>query len=302
MVIKEKPETPLPEPSDNQSPENHTQMSVRFQEHIILEKAKGNRLQTSEKIWGSVAQAINALGKRRGWKTSTHESMQDVVIQLGKELDGPRMPRKAIHRMSRVLNEQFSAAEGMHRNFYRNNKNWGAIHLAQESADDLVDTLGKFRDQKPVPYKPKTDDDLLRLGRLLDIRDPDTGDRARIEYLREVIPVGVADPNGFSPNYGYRKPGSPDDDGEGNGGGVSNPDPPADGGQGGGATINDGRDLKRRPFVQSFTTEEQPGKPGPTNWKTQRQEPKARAAVAAHSSRPGRERRQVIAPRFGGRR
>lgn len=304
MVREAVPETPLPEVSSNQSPEAHTQMSVRFQEHTVLEKAKGNRLQTSEKIWGSVAQAINAIGKRRGWKTDTHDAMQDVVIQLGAELDSHlHIPRKSRFRAKKEFNDWFSAAEGMHRNFYRNNKHQDAINLAEASANGLVSRLTDMRDKQPMSFEPKDDDDLRRLGRLLDIKDPDTGNRARIEYLRQVIPVGVADPNGFSPNFGYRKPGEPDDNDDGSGGGVPNPDDPPDGGQGGGelqAPTNGGLNLQRR---ENPDPPDKPAKPmaSSSNSRAKRQEPKAPAQCKVATG-PGKERRRVIAPRPAARR
>ena len=301
----EKPETLLPYPSGNQSADDHLRIRDRFwDEHLPIEMDKGNRLQASEKIWGSVAHAVNAIATDRGWRTGDRDAIRDVVIQLGAEHDSHLgIPKSSPYQKKPEFYGWFTGAVEAHNNFYRNDLHPDAIKLAEGKAEQLISELEKLQGQKPKSYAPSNDDDIRRLGRLLDIREPGNPRRyPSIDYLKQLIEMGKPDPNGFSPNYGYRKPGSPDDDGEGNGGGVSNPDPPADGGQGGGATINDVRDLQRRPFVQSFTTEEHPGKPGPTNWKTQRQEPKARAAVAAHSSRPGRERRQVIAPRFGGRR
>ena len=62
-------ETPLPPPRENQPPAAHIDISTRFwQDHLPIELDNGNRLQASEKIWGSVAHTIIAIGKQRGWK------------------------------------------------------------------------------------------------------------------------------------------------------------------------------------------------------------------------------------------
>ena len=107
MVSVEVPETPLPAPGDAMSPEDHIQMNRRFVEHTAIERAKENRLQTSEKIWGAVAHAIIAVGKQRGWVVGeTHGRLQDVVIQLGAELDEADNKRKRSRGRSRQPTKQ----------------------------------------------------------------------------------------------------------------------------------------------------------------------------------------------------
>ena len=100
--VMEKPGTPLPEPGPFMSPADHLQMCQRLVEHTAIERAKKNRLQTSEKIWGSVAHAINAVGKWRGWIAGEKNiQLQDVVSQLGAELDEANSTRKRRRRRRR---------------------------------------------------------------------------------------------------------------------------------------------------------------------------------------------------------
>ena len=64
----ERPNTPLPEPGFT-PPAEHIQIRHRFWEkHRPIEMGKRNRWQASEKIWGSVAHAVNAIAKDRGWR------------------------------------------------------------------------------------------------------------------------------------------------------------------------------------------------------------------------------------------
>ena len=209
----ERPETSLPEPGF-MTPAEHIQIRDRlWEEHLPIEMDKGNRLQASEKIWGSVAHAVNAIAKDRGWRHGDRDALRDVVIQLGAEQDSPTIPKKSPYRMESLFNNWFNTAEGVHNNFYRNHLHTDAIKLAEGSAEQLISRLEDLQGKQPKRFAPK-EDDLRRLGRLLDIRDPDNPRRfARPDYLKQVVKIGVPEPNGFSPNYGYQKPGTPGDDG-----------------------------------------------------------------------------------------
>ena len=86
--------------------------------------------------------------------------------------------------------------------------------MAEADAEQLISELEKLQGQKPKSFVPDEDDDIRRLGRMLDIRDPDDpSKRASLDYLKQFIEMNKPDPNEFSPNYGYQKPGTPDDDG-----------------------------------------------------------------------------------------
>ena len=211
----ERTDTPLPEPGV-MTPAQHIQIRDRFwDEHLPIEMDKGNRLQASEKIWGSVAHAANAIAKDRGWRTGDRDAIRDVVIQLGAEQDSSRMPKKATYRRKRQFNGWLNSAVDAHNNFYRNDLHEEAIRLAEADAEQLISELEKLQGKNPKSFAPTEDSDILRLGRLLDIRDPDSPRRhPSIDYLKRFIEMNKSDPNGFSPNYGYRKPGTHDDGGE----------------------------------------------------------------------------------------
>ena len=237
----ERPNTPLPEPSENQSPSAHIQISDRFwEEHLPMELDKDNRLQASEKIWGAVAHTIIALGKQRGWDAGrSHGSFRRVAIQLGAELDEANgVPADAEDGKRRKFRRLLSSVNELHDNFYQNDEDDDHIKDVEKDAAEILSLLEPLVDAPPQPFTPETGNDQRRLAALLkipltkhDSRDQEGKDR--VAQLDRLFPKGETDPNGFSPNYGYRKPRTPDDD-SGEAHPVSRPPsgrPPPEGGQ-----------------------------------------------------------------------
>ena len=216
----ERPNTPLPEPGF-MTPDEHIQIRDRlWEDHLPMELDKDNRLQVSEKIWGSVAHTIIALGKQRDWKIGrSHGALERVVVQLGAELDEANgVPAEAEDGARNKLRRLLSVVNGAHDNFYRNDKNNVRIGYAERDAAILLSRLEPLLDAPPQPYTPQDGNDQRRLAALLDIpltkRDSRNQEgKDRVAQLDQLFPRGKTDPNGFSPNYGYRKPGTPDDDG-----------------------------------------------------------------------------------------
>lgn len=220
----ERPEIPLPEPvvgTTPMTPSQHILISDRFwDEHLPIEMDKGNRLQTSEKIWGAVAHTIIALGKQRDWKVGkNHGALRRVVVQLGAELDqANEVPADAEDGDRKQFRRLLSSVNEMHDNFYQNDKDDDDIKEAEGDAAILLSRLEPLLDAPPQPFTPQDGNDQRRLAALLDIpltkhdsRNQEGKDR--VAQLDQLFPRGKTDPNGFSPNYGYRKPGTPDDDG-----------------------------------------------------------------------------------------
>lgn len=217
----ERPNTPLPAPSDDQSPADHIQISRRFwNEDLPLELDKDNRLQASEKIWGSVAHTIIAIGKERGWKVGkTHGDLEAVVVQLGAELDvADGVPADASEAKQNQFRRLLSVVNGIHDNFYRNDKDEDRIANAARDADELLSKLEPLLDTPAQPYNPRQGPDQRRLARLLEMPPPTKYDsreqqnRERMAQLNRWFPPGKTDANGFSPSYGYQKPETSEDD------------------------------------------------------------------------------------------
>ena len=238
----ERPNILLPEPSDNQSPYDHVRISRRFwDEHLPMELDKDNRLQASEKIWGSVAHTIIAIGKQRGWKVGkTHGDLEAVVVQLGAELDAAEgVPADASEAKRNQFRRLLSVVNGVHDNFYRNDQDPDRIANAAGDAAELLSRLEPLLDTPAQPFTPRAGPDQRRLARLLDMPPPAKNDsreqqnRERMAQLNRWFPPGKTDANGFSPNDGYQKPETTDDD-DGTAPPVARApsgNPPPDGGQ-----------------------------------------------------------------------
>ena len=170
--------TALPEPG-KASVEDHVRMSHWFLEHASIELTNGNRLQASEKVWGAVAHALQAIGEQRGWNHHIHQNTKDIGGHLANEFDRG-------HFHSYVVE-----ADAMHLNFYKNEEEEDTIRHAILTAGQFIAELDELRDRPPVPFTVRNATDQRRLGRLLDIPR---------EQLQQQLPLESHSDAGFSRN------------------------------------------------------------------------------------------------------
>ena len=218
----ERPNSPLPAPGYNPAPADPIGISRRIRaEPLPMYLHKVDRLQAAEKIWGAAAHAIIAIGKQRGWKTGkTDGDLGDVVVQLGAELDAAAgVPADASAAKQQRFRRLLSVVNGIHDNdnFFRKEVDVDDIEYAAGDAAELLSHLEPLLDTPPNPFTPRPGQDQRRLARLLAMplaRDYnlDRENRERMAQLNRWFPPGKTDANGFSPNYGYRKPETSDDD------------------------------------------------------------------------------------------
>ena len=229
----ERPNRPLPAPGANPSPADPIRISRRlWAERLSLELDKGSRRQAAEKIWGAVAHAIIALGQQRGWKTGkTDRDLEDVVVQLGAELDaaagvpadGYAAKQQRFRLLLSVVNEIHDKDNG----FHPKDLDADDIEFAAGDAAELLSHLEPLLDTPPQPYTPRPGKDQRRLARLLGMPPPakndsrDLENRERMAQLNRWFPPGKTDANGFSPACGYRKPETTEYDNCGSSGGES---------------------------------------------------------------------------------
>lgn len=181
------PGTPLPPPGSN-SEESYKLISNRFQEHYSIEKAKGNKLQASEKIWGSVAHALKAAAISRGWQHDNHFLLSQVANQLGSEAG----------QLTEYVNHMALANE-MHRNFYENEYGWDGIEHRRQDARQFIKLIDKARVRKPNTFTIKTEEDQNRIAHLLGLPTKEA-------VLNRLLPIGTASAEGFAPAVGYKIP------------------------------------------------------------------------------------------------
>ena len=219
----ERTNRPSPEPSDNPAPADPIGISRRlWAERLSMEPGKGSRRQAAEKIWGAAAHAIIALGQQRGWKTGkTDGDLEDVVVQLGAELDAaegvPADEYAAKQQWFRLLLSVINEIHDKDNGFHPKDLDADDIEYAAGDAAELLSHLEPLLDTPPQPFTPRPGQDQRRLARLLAMplaRDYslDRENRERMAQLNRWFPPGKTDANGFSPNYGYRKPETLEDD------------------------------------------------------------------------------------------
>ena len=185
MTIKE-----LPSVGAN-NPRDHVDMSYRFLDHAQKELDRGRRLQASEKVWGSAAHLLKAIGKERGWENWEHGNLRQINAQMAEEFGKPQ------------LRDQMRAPNDMHKSFYENVAEKKDIQRAIDQTREYVDTLDEVRRRTPQTYTITSRDDQTRVGQLLNI-PPKQWDAK--------IPVGSKHTKGFSVLHGgtFRPPGGPD--------------------------------------------------------------------------------------------
>ena len=107
------------------TPLEHIETSRKFIEQAVIEYAKDDLLQASEKAWGAAAHAVKAIAERRGWRHDSHRELYIVIQRLTDELVDPG------------IDAMFHVAGNSHKNFY---EGWlDSVQVARN-----IETVGKF--------------------------------------------------------------------------------------------------------------------------------------------------------------
>lgn len=167
---------------------------------MMLEIMLGKRFQATKKIWGSVAHALKAVAKDRGWPSNNDDGLT-ISKQLGRETG-----------KEEEFTNHFYSALMIHHGYYDYLYDWDQIARAQRDAKVFVDELNAIRDRQPGTFTIETPEDQGRLAILLGIPRNRNDDKT----LDKLLPIGTVSEEGFAPNYGYRTPNNRsdnDDDG-----------------------------------------------------------------------------------------
>ena len=160
----------LPEPG-SATVEDRVQISRRLIQQAGDELQRGDRLQATEKVWGSLAQMLKAHGQQRGWlNLGSHRTVGRIAQQLGAE-----------YAEFAVLNAYIAADNG-HRNFYDN-------EMSPPEIEDIITVVARVL--------PELESALSEPPRAFTIHD---GDLWRIRTLtgKQYLQVGDSSPTGFS--------------------------------------------------------------------------------------------------------
>ena len=122
--------------------EPYTTHSRRLMEHAEEQLANGDRLQASEKAWGTVAHQIKAIADRRGWEYEKHAQLFPIMKRLANETEDP----------AKVKN-LFDVARGMHDNFYADLTPLSYIEDQIGRVKELLDILNRPSLMTPEPNR-----------------------------------------------------------------------------------------------------------------------------------------------------
>lgn len=145
-------------------------ISRRFIQHARDELQRGNRLQASEKTWGSLAQAFKAIAQERGWQHEHHGLIVDVGRQIGREYNDTGILLAVSH------------GNNMHFNFYDNRDGPEPIEEAITAIERVLPELERLRFEAPRSYTIIDIEDRNRLRRLTGDRDLQVGDTSPAEF------------------------------------------------------------------------------------------------------------------------
>jgi uncharacterized protein (UPF0332 family) len=117
-------------------PKERVGVYLRLYEELLRESeeeyAKGDLVQASEKLWGSVVSLLNAIAETRGWEHHSHRDYDIIIENLFRETGDKEL----------VL--YFGMAERLHANFYHNFMSKETFELHRDYVLKLINKLRGF--------------------------------------------------------------------------------------------------------------------------------------------------------------
>ena len=147
MTTKQKPfAPPFEEWLDKEPPqETHRANSKRLQARSGRTLREGERLTSSEEIWGAAAHAVKAVARRRGWPHHSHFALGHIADYIGE----------VVHNDEIGLT--FTALEMLHRNFYDDRLSSTQIATARKRIRRFLALLQEADKAIPDETEPPTD-------------------------------------------------------------------------------------------------------------------------------------------------
>jgi len=100
----------------------HVRASLQYLENALAMLNKGEAAKAGELLWGSVAQALEAVAVSRDLSLANHRSLRWFASNLARELN------------DRTLANGYWQAEALHSNFH-------AVDLTAEDVSELVEPI-----------------------------------------------------------------------------------------------------------------------------------------------------------------
>ena len=149
---------PLPEPAEEQSPEDRRAMSRRFILEAREELEGGNRLQAGEKAWGAVAQHLKIIADSRGWNHGSHRQLESIGHHIRAEY-----PDYDSGDFAAAMSNAYHKG---HKNFYENWLDSDEVEETIEGVDKLLPVLESIESEAPRYFKINSNSQRRRLVEL----------------------------------------------------------------------------------------------------------------------------------------
>ena len=147
MTTKPKPfAPPFEEWLDKEPPqETHRANSKRLQARSGRTLREGERLTSSEEVWGAAAHAVKAAARRRGWPHHSHFALGHIADYVGEIVKNDE------------ISLIFTALEMMHRNFYDDRLSPTQIATARRRLRRFLALFEEADKAIPDDVEPPTD-------------------------------------------------------------------------------------------------------------------------------------------------
>ena len=134
----------------------HADLSRRLMEQANYElHTMGDRVQSSDKASGAVAQAVKAIAEDRNWRHSSHNLRREIVALISSEFDVPDL-----------VNLQ-GIADQLHENYYEDRMSDSLVAYLLNQINDRIETLWDVRGMEANPDFSPSPDQRRIINRLL---------------------------------------------------------------------------------------------------------------------------------------
>ena len=171
---------PLPEPAEEQSPEDRRAISRRFILEAREELKDGNRLQAGEKAWGAVAQHLKIIGDDRGWKHGSHRQLEGIGRHIRAEY-----PEYDTGDFAAALSDAYHKG---HENFYDNRRDIDEIEDTIEAVEQALPVLESIETEAPRYFTISSNSQRRRLVELTGNQDLQIGDESLVGFSNRHFP------------------------------------------------------------------------------------------------------------------
>ena len=146
---------PLPNPSEEHSPESRRAMSEWMMAAANTELKAGNRIQAGEKAWNAVVQYYKLIGANRGWRHTSSRQLESIGRHLLAEFPEYASPE--------VINGLSDAYHKGHENFYENVLWDDEVLDVIEGVEKALPILDTIASEPPRPFRISSNSQLRRL-------------------------------------------------------------------------------------------------------------------------------------------